>query len=244
MSRKFCLLNCGATEANKIRQIFGEYLDAECAGISETYEESVNLVLKYLPEIIIIDIDEVMGENFETAFNLVQEIYQFLDYFPTLIAVSASTDKAYETIKLGFNDYLLKPLSELDIRRSMLRLKKQFKDIPQKICLRSYSDYRYIHLNEILYLQADNNNTDFILTDHSKVVAYNTLKHYEAILPKNFVRVHASYVVNTKFLIRINFSKSSLTLSGGKKNIPFSRSHKKKIEKLNNSVLALHTVQA
>jgi DNA-binding LytR/AlgR family response regulator len=243
MSRKFCLLNCDPTEAKKILQFFGEFLELECTGLTETYDESVNLVLKSLPEIVIIDIDKVMGKPTETAFSLINEIFQYLEYFPTVIAVSSSTDKAYDTIKLGFSDYLLKPLSELDIRRCVLRLKKSFKDTPQKICLKSYSDYRFIDLNEILYLQADNNNTDFILRNNRKVAAYKPLKYYNAILPKYFLRVHASYVVNTKFLVRINFSKSNLTLSGENKNIPFSRSHKKEIEILKKTVFAYNSVE-
>lgn len=242
MNRKYCLLNCEHKEAERLFLFFDEFLEIECAGISEAYEESVNLVLKSLPEIVIIDIDKAMGKPCETAFSLVNEVFQYLDYFPTFIAISSTTGKAYETIKLGFRDYLLKPLSELDIRKCILKLKKSFKDVPQKICLKSYSDYRYIDLNEILYLQADNNNTDFNLKNNSKVAAYNTLKYYETILPKNFLRVHASYIININFLIRINFSKSNLTLSGKKEIIPFSRSRKKEVEELKKSLLAMSTV--
>lgn len=245
MNRKFCILNCDESDSNKVINFIQEFPEFYCVGISDTYDQSVNLVLKTLPDIVFIDIDNNQDSPEETAFALVKELFQYLDYFPTLIAISSSTEKAYDLIKIGCYDYLLKPLSELDVRRCFLRLKKNFKNhAPQKICLKSYSDYRFIDLDEILYLQADNNTTDFFLTDNRIIAGFKPLKVYEMILPQHFLRIHNSYIVNTHFVVRINFAKSNLTLTGENKIIPFSRSHKKEVEMLKKSLYSLNAVQA
>lgn len=88
-------------------------------------------------------------------------------------------------------------------------------------------------------MKADNNTTDFYLLDESKITGYETLKYYESILPIKFLRIHNSYVVNTEFLVRINFSKSNLYLKGFSETIPFSRPHRNKLECIKKSYKAL-----
>lgn len=244
MNSKFCILNCDRAEAENILYLFSEGSELYCLGVSEDYESSMNLVLKTLPDIIIVDIDRNIDSKFHSPFNLVNELFQYLDYLPVLIAISSSTEKAYDVIKLGFSDYLLKPILEIDIRRSLSKLKKHLKmNTPDKICLKSYSDYQFIDLNQILYLKADNNTTDFILKEDRKITAFKTLKLFENTLPSNFKRVHNSYVINTHYLVRINFAKSKLSLSGASEKIPFSRSHKEELELIKESLFALNAIQ-
>lgn len=242
MGKKFCILNCDTSETEKILSLFKEFPDFVCSGVSQNYDESLNLVLSTQPELIIIDIDLNYINSINSPFAFVVELFQFLDYSPAFIAISSSTQMAYKVIKLGFCDYLLKPLSELDLRKSLSRLKKAFKEHPEKICIKSNSDHRFIDLDCILFLKADNNTTDFYLQDESKITGYETLKYYESILPAKFLRVHNSYVVNTEFLVRINFSKSNLSLKGTSTAIPFSRSHRRKMESLKQSFYALSTL--
>lgn len=239
MEKKFCILNCETSETEKILSLFEEFPDFACTGISQNYDESFNLVLSTQPALIIIDIDHNYINSINSPFSFVIELFQFLDYSPAFIAISSSTQLAYNVIKLGFCDFLLKPLSELDLRKSLSRLKKSFKDEIAKICIKSNSDHRFIDLDCILFLQADNNTTDFYLLDESKITGYETLKYYEGILPIRFLRIHNSYVVNTKFLTRINFSKSNLYLKGFPETIPFSRSHREKLKTLKKSYKAL-----
>lgn len=244
MNSKFCILNCDRAEAENILYLFSEGPEFYCLGVSDDYDSSMNLVLKSLPDIIIIDIDRNADRKNHSPFNLVNELFQYLDYLPILIAISSSTERAYDVIKLGFSDYLLKPILEIDIRRSLSKLKRNLKiNTPEKICLKSNSDYQFIDLNQILYLKADNNTTDFILKDGKKITAFKTLKLFENILPSYFKRIHNSYVVNIHYLIRINFSKSKLSLSGVSEKIPFSRSHKKELELLKESLLAINSFQ-
>lgn len=239
MEKKFCILNCETSETEKILSLFEEFQVFACVGVSQNYEESLNLVLSTQPDLILIDIDHNYFNSINSPLSFVLELFQFLDYSPAFIAISSSTHLAYNVIKLGFCDYLLKPLAELDLRKSLLRLKKTFKEDSKRICIRSNSDHRFIELNCVLFLKADNNTTDFYLRDESKITGFETLKYYEGILPMRFLRIHNSYVVNTEMVSRINFSKSNLYLKGFPETIPFSRPHRNKLEILKNSYKAL-----
>ncbi|MCB0744141.1 MAG: LytTR family transcriptional regulator, partial [Ignavibacteriae bacterium] len=98
-----------------------------------------------------------------------------------------------------------------------------------KLCLKSYKDYRFIDIDEILFLKADNASTDFFMVDGTKVSAYKTLKFFEDLLPDNFTRIHNSYIVNQNYVSRIHFGRSKCTLKNNNFNIPFSKSYRENV---------------
>ncbi len=60
--------------------------------------------------------------------------------------------------------------------------------------------------DDIIYLKASSNYTQFYLLDGRYIFSAKTLKQYEALLPKNaFCRVHSSYLINVKHIQKINF---------------------------------------
>jgi DNA-binding LytR/AlgR family response regulator len=61
-------------------------------------------------------------------------------------------------------------------------------------------DYN-IYSQDIVYLKADINYTEFYLRDGKKIVSSLTLKHHEADERlKGFLRVHKSYLVNQMYI--------------------------------------------
>jgi len=109
-------------------------------------------------------------------------------------------------------------------------------EVADKLCLKSYKDYRFINLEEILFLKADNTATDFFMNDGSTISAYKTLKYFESNLPNNFIRIHNSYIVNQNYVSRIHFGKSRCTLNNNGYVIPFSKSYKNNVVILENSM--------
>ena len=228
MKRTFSIINTDQETEATILQMANESELFHWLGTENAFTESLNMVLKTAPDIIFIDLDNKLEQG--SVFDLVKEMVVYLDYTPVFIALSSSKQWAYDVIKLGFFDYLLKPLGEFDLRRSFSRINKlNVLNDQEKLCLKSSSDYQFININQILYLQADNNTTDFYLHERDKVSAFKTLKFYESQLPKKFLRVHKSYIVNIDYLVRINFAKSRLALSGEKKAIPFSKTYKEEL---------------
>jgi len=79
--------------------------------------------------------------------------------------------------------------------------------------------------NQILYLKADSNYTEFYFKDGQKKLFSLTLKRYELKLQGIFIRVHNSYLVNQKFITRYQ-AKCSKILLADHTEIPVSRRKK------------------
>ncbi len=218
-----------------------EHDDFDFIGLSKNSGEGLNAILKFTPDIVFINLNEQAPDYFQ----MISELHQYIQELPILIGVSKSKDHAYQAIKCNFFDYWLMPYNEFDIRKSLLKLKKQTpkEAEPQTLCLQSYRDYHYVDTDDILYLQADNNATDFVMTDGSRINAYKTLKTFEQQLPNNFVRVHQSYILNTKYVARINYGKAICSLKGQKLQLPFSKTYKENVDGL-KKILSKNTISA
>jgi len=119
-------------------------------------------------------------------------------------------------------------VNEAELERTTAEVQKSEVDI--QICIKSYGDYQFIPLKDVVYLQADNNTTDFYLQNGKKLTAYKTLKHYENNLPSFFYRVHNSYIVNSSYVSRINTGKSLCYLDNNEVSVSFSKTFKENID--------------
>lgn len=106
----------------------------------------------------------------------------------------------------------------------------QGSDVDIQICIKSYGDYQFIALKDVVYLQADNNTTDFHLVNGKVLSAYKTLKHYENNLPSFFYRIHNSYVINSNYVSRINTGKSLCYLNNNEVSLSFTKTFKDNID--------------
>lgn len=226
------ILENDAETRNQLSRVIQEFPEFNWVESSENYEEGMNLILKHAPEVVFVNIDTVL-KGYEDVFSYCRDINECLYKKPFYIAISNDETKAYPAIKNKFFDYLLKPVKELDIRKTMLQILKSSISFPSEvICLKSYKDYAVLNVNDILYLQADNNSTDFILLNDQKTSAYKTLKFFEKSLPKNFLRIHNSFIVNRNHISRINFGKNRCYLDKNKITVPFSKSYRHKLQPL------------
>ncbi|WP_400073061.1 LytR/AlgR family response regulator transcription factor [Zobellia russellii] len=241
MEYTYTIIDSDATSNLQLQHYLEDYGDFTCAGLAQNSSDGINTILKYSPDVVFINLNESAYEY----FHMVMELHQYINELPIIIGISNSKDYAYDAIKNGFFDYWLKPHNEFDIRKSILRLKKQVpaKAEPQTLCLKSYRDFQYINTDDILYLQADNNSTEFVMKDGTINNAYKTLKTFENQLPKNFVRIHQSYIVNTNFISRISYGKSYCTLKQTKMQLPFSKSYRQNIDGLKD-LLSKNTISA
>jgi len=235
MQFKYSIIEGEPITLEKVQNYFNKTSDFTCVGVSNCYDESLDIILSNTPDIVFIDVD-IAENNTSTAFNFVNELYKYSTVLPHFIALSNNTNQAYSCIKNGFYDYILKPINPFELRKSISRLKLKPKEASNTLCLKSYKDYRFIELDEILFLKADNTSTDFFMNDGSKVSAYKTLKYFEGNLPVNFTRIHNSYIVNQNYVSRIHFGKSKCTIKQNNFAIPFSKSYKENVVILEKSL--------
>lgn len=228
----YVIIDSDAVSNLQLGTFLEDYSDFVCSGMAKGPDDGLNKILKFAPDLVFINLDQ----KAPALFQMVMEMHQYLLEIPMVIGISKSKKHAYDAIKNGFFDYWLLPFNEFDIRKSLLKLRKRMpkNQEPQTICLKSYNDFQYLNTKDILYLQADNNTTEFFMRDGTVVNAFKTLKTFENQLPQNFIRIHQSYIVNTDFVSRINFGKNICALKEGEKNLPFSKSYKDRMDQLKN----------
>ncbi len=234
MEYTYNIIDSDAASNLQLQHYLEDYGDFVCIAEAKNAEDGLNCILKHSPDIVFVNLNDKAYQY----FVMVKELYQYVKEIPVIIGISKSKEHAYEAIKNDFFDYWLLPYNEFDIRKTILRLKKQMpKDAgSHTLCLKSYKDYHYLDTDEILYLKADNNATDFIMKDGRVISAYKTLKTFETQLPENFVRVHQSYILNINYVSRINYGKSICALKNNNTQLPFSKSYKSNIDDLKKSL--------
>lgn len=207
----------------------------ELVGNSENPAQLLDLILSGTPCLIFIDVDNYSSKDFKNLTNIISDLYRSVLQKPFLVALASSKKQAFNCIKNNFFYYLLRPTNEIQIQKLDYKLRTTLissDDIPQKLCLQTYSDCRFIEIKEILFLKANNNTTEFFMRDKTKIVTYKTLKYFESILPKTFRRIHQSFVINQNYISRIHLGKSECHLKPLKMRLPFSKSYRKVMTEL------------
>lgn len=101
----------------------------------------------------------------------------------------------------------------------------------EKIKLKNGNQILWLPVNEIIWIEADNNCITFV-TQKQKFVSYQTLKSVESSLnPAQFVRIHRATILNKSFITKvINLSSGDalVEVSQGEK-LKVSRTYKKNI---------------
>lgn len=127
---------------------------------------------------------------------------------------------------------LFKPLSLEAVRTLMqellriVRTRRQnevFQDAA--ISVASHGSTYRIPLREVLYFEARNKKL-YLYTQNAEIEFYDTLERLQTRLPKEFLRCHKSFVVNTAAIEEIALAQNRITLCGGRIELPISRSYK------------------
>lgn len=241
MEYAYAIIDTNAATNLQLQIQLQEYGEFYHTGTACGPEEGLNLILKTLPDLVILR----LSEEASLSFQMVMQLHQYIEKLPVLIAVAETKKYAYDAIKGGFYDYWLLPHNEFEIRKSIFKLRKELAKEKEAatLCLKTYNDYHYINTNEILYLKADNNSTDFYMVDGKKISAYKTLKSFESMLPQNFMRIHQSYILNAQYVSRINFGKNTCSLKNMDGQLPFSKTYKSKVDQL-KEILSKNSINA
>jgi DNA-binding LytR/AlgR family response regulator len=202
-----------------------------CVGIANTEQTGLDLILERMPALVFLNIDMPGSSGDKTLFFLINELRKYVDRLPEFVVLAKSANYAIEGIRNGVLDYILNPIDKNFLRRTLLRFQKQSNTTPEStICFKSYGDYKFVNVNEVMYLKADNNTTDFIMENGATVGAYKSLKYFQESLPNHFIRIHNSYIVNIKFISRIHLGKAKCCVKDLKSLIPFSKSYRENVE--------------
>lgn len=172
-------------------------------------------LLKYIKEnsvhVVILDIDL---NNEMSGLKLAEAIRKYNKSI-YIIFITGHLEFGLVAYKYKTFDYIAKPLTLERLQETILRL---FDDV-------SNNNPKYIRLNHnktiipensVNFIQKDGMKLVFT-TDTRKYEVYNSFNKIEAILPKQFVRCHKSYIVNLDKIDNINISTNTISFDNNEK---------------------------
>lgn len=165
------------------------------------------------------------------------EFLKSLSNPPKVIFTTAYREYAIESYELEVVDYLLKPIS---FDRFFKAVNKYFKTVESKGLSRvdvsekeQSSNFMYVNVNkkhhkvlfsEILYAESLKDYVQ-IHTKETTIVTKDKISDFEQKLPKYFLRIHRSYIVNTDKIT----AYTSHDIELGVLEIPIGVSYKKQV---------------
>ncbi len=151
---------------------------------------------------------------------------------PQIIIMSSKGKYALNAFEYDVTDYLLKPIQYARfykaIDKAMNRMQRNSIAAPEneEIFIRKNSALVKLKCDDILFVEALENYVIFN-TQNEKYTIHFTMKLVEQKLPSNkFVRVHRSYIVNSRCFNEIEDNSIIITTGEGRKIIPIGKSYR------------------
>lgn len=169
------------------------------------------------PDLLFVDI-EMPHKN---GFELVTAI-RLMGLDPKIIFTTGYNEFAVKAIKQQAFDYLLKPISRMDILELLARSKHHRQAnsakgnvVNSRLKFNTLNGFYIVEINEVVYIKADGNYSNLYLSDGSSKLITSTLAKIEVQLEKAvFCRISRSILVNINYLIRVNRRNSLCILKG------------------------------
>ncbi len=172
-----------------------------------------------------------------TSFELLEEISE-----PNfeVIFVTAYQEYAVQALKMAAMDYILKPFKASDILTALDKvrnkqnkfgeiaglMKNYFNTMPDnfsKIVVHVADGYDIVDINDIMYIEALDSYSKLKLKGNQSYVASKSLKDFEELLTeKGFYRIHKSYLINIRHMIKIVKGISASVIMTNGTSIPIS----------------------
>jgi len=220
---------------------------------ADNVPEAVRKIHKHKPNLIFLDIEmpDYSGLQILEFFN--PEEINF-----DIIFVTAYDEYALEAFKVSAFDYLLKPVDHIELKNSLNRYKakkgdnrladraSQFMkaystdDPIDKIAVSTTYGIEFINVSNIVMMEASNVYTTIIEENGNQTVASKPIGEFENILAKysSFFRPHRSFLINLRYINKLDTSEGDLIYLLNGKQIPLSRYKKKEfLVRMKNNLL-------
>ena len=216
-----------------VEDYLSEFPEASVKAICHDGFEGLKAIKEHEPDLIFLDVQMPKITGFE--------MLELLEKTPAVIFTTAYDAYAMKAFDSHAVDYLLKPFSKERFAMAFekfLKLQGNEENVPnlllskielsgpsERIVLKDKNEIKIIPYSEVRYLEANDDYVN-IYTVEGKFLKNKTMKFFEAILnPKQFVRVHRSYIVNLGEITKIEpYEKDGylLLLKSGAK-VPVSK---------------------
>lgn len=230
-----------------LQNALAKFEQLEIVGVCENGLQAVKAVHELNPQLLFLDIQMPKLDGFDVLELLG-------DQTPMVIFVTAYDEYAVKAFEANAVDYLMKPLDPERLRQAINKIatrlggsqppairalladreREQQQESLRRILVRDGSDVHVLDVDAVCYIESAD---DYVAIQtetatHIKLDRLNSLE--EKLDPRQFCRIHRSYLLNINYLSRIETetkdSKVAILASG--KQLPISRSGYASLKKL------------
>lgn len=199
----------------------------EILALCNSVDQAVAAIQIEEPDLVFLDIQMPQKSGFTLLEIIPQRKFE-------VIFTTAHKDHAIPAFKHAAFDYLLKPIDSLELQKTIVRfegnrkpnsieetlvsIKRQINS-HNIIDLNMQDSIEYADLDDILYLKADGNYTEFHLEDGREILLSKPIGYYEKRLEESnlFVRIHHSCLANSTKFLRYDKKEGFMVLRNGDK---------------------------
>jgi two-component system, LytTR family, response regulator len=175
--------------------------------------EGVKAIMQHRPDLIFLDIQMPKVNGFE--------MLELVDDPPAVIFTTAFDEYAIRAFEEHAIDYLLKPFNQQRFDKAIQKFSDQFEpaqtaqstkelldSLPspstERIVVKTGTKIKIIPVSDVIFLAADDDYVN-IHTSEGSYLKNKTMAYFEQMLdPRQFVRVHRSYILKVQEITRID----------------------------------------
>lgn len=185
-------------DRDRLRFLLEGHPGVKIIGEASSASTAATLCLDLQPNLIFLDVDMPGGDGFS--------LLEMLDPIPTVIFVTAFNEFAVRAFEVNAVDYLLKPVNPVRLKEALRRVvyaapsaEPGIYQTSDRIFLPSNNRNRVVYVPEISGIRAEQNYTEVLLSDGTKIFMRRAISYWEARLPKSlFFCPHRSLIVNLR----------------------------------------------
>ncbi len=193
--------------------------------------EAVNAIRIHKPDIIFLDIKMPLLDGFDVLKEIRIEDYKLL------VFITAYDQYAVRAFDREALDYLLKPFDQKRFMKLIARIEKYFNNINPRddevLVIKEKGEVFRLNTSEIIFVKAENNYVNIYLEEKCFKKRIPIFKILE-MLNSNFLRVHRSFLINKKKIVKMKHVKGGdylIKMSNGK-SIISSKNYRDSIKSL------------
>lgn len=119
----FIIIDDNQNNVLKTKAVAESFQGLEFVASAASYDDGLDCILEYKPDIVFLGINPD-SKTSDITLRLINELYRFLPQIPRIIITALNENLAYEAIKYGVFDYLIQPIQQKDIRKTIARLNR------------------------------------------------------------------------------------------------------------------------
>ncbi|MBS7256179.1 LytR/AlgR family response regulator transcription factor [Flavobacterium branchiicola] len=146
----YIIIDNDAESILKTRIVAEGFSELTFIASATNYNQGLNLVLEYRPSFIFLEIDPENSQS-DLSLAFIGELYRYLSVIPKIIVTTTKKDLAFDAIQYNVFDYILKPLTHVDLLKTLLKLQKtllESKDTHFEENIANVTDFEQISLRK------------------------------------------------------------------------------------------------